>query len=608
MSKVSLSVRVDAGVIEHNNREFFAKNVNPEKVKDNIIYKQENLREVYQKLFGEALEKYNASKTKTRDKITDYYEHISRTNKEKLFYEAIIQFGDKDTHAVGSSDGENAKKMLDEYMKEFEKRNPNLYVFNAVMHMDEATPHIHIDFVPVAKNQKRGLETRVSLKGALSQQGVEAKSIKYSERQQWAAKEKIIMAQIAKAHGYEVISKGIHRPHLSVDEYKNAMDEMKSLEKRIQDLQRDDGESFSREDIALLKNQLREVKKKLQVADEKANAPIVEVEIPNDEKTEAVRKALDDNRIKFAETAHGFSVPKYAESLINETLKNFKPQKNFMSFRDRLALDIDEGIYFSDSFDGLLKNLQNKGYEIKRGKYVAVRPKNAERFMRLKSLGEDYTENALKVRIENRDNFYNACREKIAATSGIEKDFNVAVGQVTALVYDRKLRPRKANRYAPYTFKNDYRINRLLECARLISEDGITADNVKSKIEAVQNRNAELFKLIREAENAQAVRSELINRGEKYFSGGDASAETAKLMADYEIQGMSDVENLRGIYAEKESELAELRAEIAGNKEKLASYHKIEEIADELKYGSYIDKLVHEELERLRNEAEVQKD
>jgi len=56
MSKVSLSVRVDAGVIEHNNREFFAKNVNPEKVKDNIIYKQENLREVYQKLFGEIID------------------------------------------------------------------------------------------------------------------------------------------------------------------------------------------------------------------------------------------------------------------------------------------------------------------------------------------------------------------------------------------------------------------------------------------------------------------------------------------------------------------------------------------------------------------------
>jgi len=269
---------------------------------------------------------------------------------------------------------------------------------------------------------------------------------------------------------------------------------------------------------------------------------------------------------------------------------------------------IDNNIILADDVAMSLDDYATKGYEIKRGKYVAVRPKNAERFIRLKSLGEDYTENALKVRIENRDNFYNACREKIAATSGIEKDFNVAIGQVTALVYDRKLRPRKANRYAPYTFKNDYRINRLLECARLISEDGITADNVKSKIEAVQNRNAELFKLIREAENAQAVRSELINRGEKYFIGGDASADTAKLMADYEIQGMSDVENLRGIYAEKESELAELRAEIAGNKEKLASYHKIEEIADELKYGSYIDKLVHEELERRRDETEVQKD
>lgn len=163
---VSLTFRVDKGVLEHNNRDFIAKNVVRERVPDNITYKKENLREKYHELFDDALKEYNANIRADR-RIPDYYSHIEKSKQEKLFFEIVVQIGEKDNCGIDAEHFEEAKKMLDEYMKAFEERNPNMKVFNAVMHLDEATPHLHIDFVPVCHNQTRGLSTRVSLKKAL---------------------------------------------------------------------------------------------------------------------------------------------------------------------------------------------------------------------------------------------------------------------------------------------------------------------------------------------------------------------------------------------------------------------------------------------------------
>ncbi len=177
MEAMSLSVRVDAGVIGHNNRDFIAKNVNSDKVSDNIFYVKKDIKEVYKEIFSGALDRYNAKQTRSDRIIKDYYEHIVNGNQEKPFYEAVIQFGNMDNAKVGTEGGEIAKKMLDEYMKDFEKRKPNFIVFNAVMHLDESTPHLHIDFVPVAYNQTRGLETRLSMRKACEQMGITSKKI-----------------------------------------------------------------------------------------------------------------------------------------------------------------------------------------------------------------------------------------------------------------------------------------------------------------------------------------------------------------------------------------------------------------------------------------------
>ena len=145
---------------------------------------------MYHELFDEALAAYNAKKKKTRDKIPDYYEHIRQSKQEKLFHEAIFQIGNLTDCGCGSPGGERAAAALKEFAESFQERNPHLRVFNMVLHMDEATPHLHVDFVPVATEQSRGLSTRVSMKQALKQQGFEGLGRKQTEWKAWMEREK----------------------------------------------------------------------------------------------------------------------------------------------------------------------------------------------------------------------------------------------------------------------------------------------------------------------------------------------------------------------------------------------------------------------------------
>ena len=143
-------------------------------------------------MFDEALERYNAKQKRSDQKIDDYYEKIRQGKQEKLFHEVIFQIGNKDDMNVKSAEGQLAKEILIEFMQDFQSRNsnPNFHVFSAHLHMDEETPHIHIDFVPFIRNSKRGLDTRVSLKGALGEQGFHGGTRGATEWNQWIKAEK----------------------------------------------------------------------------------------------------------------------------------------------------------------------------------------------------------------------------------------------------------------------------------------------------------------------------------------------------------------------------------------------------------------------------------
>ena len=208
------------GSINHNCRKFHAENTDPERSYLNAEYCNENIREVYHELFDEAVERYNAKQTRKDRCIDDYYEKIRSGKQEKLFHEIIMQIGNKDDCASGSRNGIIAAKALDEYMKDFQQRNPTLRVFSAHLHMDEATPHLHIDFVPYITESKRGVDTRVSLKQALGALGFKGGSRGDTELNQWINAEKEQLALVMERHGIEWEKKGTHEEHLSVLEYK----------------------------------------------------------------------------------------------------------------------------------------------------------------------------------------------------------------------------------------------------------------------------------------------------------------------------------------------------------------------------------------------------
>ena len=237
--KRTISAMRGKGSLTHNRRDFIAENVDSSRTPLNIEYCNEDIRAVYHELFDDALARYNEKQTRKDRVIDDYYEKIRTGKQEKLFEKLIIQIGNKDDMNASSENGQLARQMLDEYMQSFQQRNPTLRVFSAHLHMDEATPHLHIDFVPFTTGSKRGLETRVSLKKALEALGFTGGTKSHTELNQWIESEKQALASIMARHDIEWEQKGTHEEHLSVLDYKKQerSKEVAALETQIGALQ-----------------------------------------------------------------------------------------------------------------------------------------------------------------------------------------------------------------------------------------------------------------------------------------------------------------------------------------------------------------------------------
>lgn len=497
-NKVSLTFRVDSGVIEHNNRDFVAKNVDPDKIKFNVFYKQESLEDKYHELFDKAVLEYNERQKRGDRKITDYLEHIKSSKQEQPFYEAVVQIGDMNNCGIGKENCEAAKQMLDEYMLDFEKRNPNIKVFNAVMHLDEATPHLHIDFVPICHSPNRGLPIRVSLKGALTEQGFGGKNAKETDRQVWASSEKKFLAEILKKHGFEQENKNVHRAHLNVDEYKDYASRIEKMNEHINTLKQKPTEKLTQDEIAMIKNQndfMRgEIEKRnehIRILSQRAGAKFVPFNVWSQEKITFISAELERIKIPFAEGGNCIFIPDYAEKTCAAIAGRFTPLQT-QGVRSEIAYDIDRLILNSGSFSDLLEKLKEQGYEIKEGKYLAVKFPRAQRFVRLRSLGEDYLPKNIEKRISNRDKFPNVVREKSKTANEVEQKFYITISRTIIEIKMLRYKPRKTNPQKPYTFSNDKDIDNLSDQLLTIRELGLNSrEKIYSKAEEISKDIAE---------------------------------------------------------------------------------------------------------------------
>lgn len=237
MGAMSASLKLDTGKtnIAHNNRTMSdkEKELNPHidesRSSENKYLVEKDIKEVYKEEFGEALEKYNAKQKRNDRKIKDYYKNICASKKTKPQQEMIIQVGNKDDFS-SREDYEKANQILEEWFNGFAERNPNLKVYNAVIHNDEATPHLHLNFVPVAEDYKRGLEKQVSFNKAIASQDENFNQERPFEN--WREKEMAVLENLMK-------ERGIERKLVGTNDYKDVNDykEKKQLESEIQELE-----------------------------------------------------------------------------------------------------------------------------------------------------------------------------------------------------------------------------------------------------------------------------------------------------------------------------------------------------------------------------------
>mgnify|MGYP003365976716 CR=1 FL=1 len=248
--------------LSHNNRENIHGNpgIDPSRLEENIYFVQKDIRSVYKDIFQEAVDKYNAKQKRNDRKIDDYYDKIHKDDKTHEQRELVVAIGEgKDDPMYRGA----KKEALKRYAEAFQERNPNLVVYNMVLHDDEANPHLHINYVPNFESS-RGLTRRVGMDRALQQQGVEGTGRKLIAH--WRELETAYIEQLTKEHipNFERANVGSHK-YMKVRQYKEYAETKSIVENQVQEketqLQVIDRHLKNDEEKA---NELQVVKKRLE--------------------------------------------------------------------------------------------------------------------------------------------------------------------------------------------------------------------------------------------------------------------------------------------------------------------------------------------------------
>lgn len=253
------------GSLTHNNRRFSAKNVDSSRTKDNIIFIEQPIADAYDDLFGAAIERYNAKQKRADRKIKNgYFEHafkrktpppyvVISADKRKSFYEDVVMIGTKDDTCVGSPDGQIAAECLTEYAKGFAARNPNFHVFFSALHLDERTPHLHIDYIPIG-HYKKGVDTQNGLAQALKEMGY---GVGKDAISRWRESERAVLEKICKAHNIEIAAPEKSRGSLTVEVYKEYAQVKEQVEEKKEEVARLDEKAENADRLLKRREDLR---------------------------------------------------------------------------------------------------------------------------------------------------------------------------------------------------------------------------------------------------------------------------------------------------------------------------------------------------------------
>lgn len=185
--KMSASCTVGHSNIEHNQNKKNRKaeqHIDNNRIDDNIILKKcENVEEEFNKIFEDDVAEYNSKQKRKDRQIKSYYQKVKNDKQIKAPYrEIVLQIGNRED-AKDPMKKEKMINCLQDFYRIFETRYPNLKVLSAVIHLDEATPHLHLSFVPVAENNKNGLKHKVNFEKSLEQMGFEPEYSKINKKE-----------------------------------------------------------------------------------------------------------------------------------------------------------------------------------------------------------------------------------------------------------------------------------------------------------------------------------------------------------------------------------------------------------------------------------------
>ena len=202
------------------------------------VWLDEDPKVAYERLFGEAIQAYNAKQTRPDRQITDYYKQICEDSKKKPVYELIIGIYGKKADGTPICSKNDGRRILRAFTEDWERRNPHLKLCGLYYHCDESVGvngsqvgHVHIDYIPVGDGFSRGMATQSSLTRALEQQGFVSQGISNTAQIQWEARENQFLASLCAHAGFEVMRGKGGKEHLDTATYKKVK-ELQELQER----------------------------------------------------------------------------------------------------------------------------------------------------------------------------------------------------------------------------------------------------------------------------------------------------------------------------------------------------------------------------------------
>ena len=383
----------------------------------------------------------------------------------------------------------------------------------------------------------------------------------------------------------------------------------------INALKKKSDDSYTSEEISAIKNQNDYMRSEITKRDEKiaalsrqVNAVFIPYEIYSDDKLQYVADGLTRAKIPFIEESRMLYIPDYAVKTANVIASHYQ-SANVGTIRDRIALDIDRLIYSSTSVENLLNKLKERGYEIKPGKYIAVKAPFAERYVRLKSLGDEYLPKKLEKRISLNGTYARKVKERMSRSSEMEKKICSVILDTTVAIQQFRIIPKKTKPQKIYTFSNDESLNLLVEQLSTIGEFGITSGSgISAKAEELKNsvdEKSEELKIL--SDEAPTLKSEIaqirfyfenVQNRRRLDSMGQVKLAAAKEAVDkHGIRSEGDVAELEERLKLLPSYIRTVQNKIAEEQAGLKRINRLAEVYESVVEGNYIDNLIRAQRE-----------